>query len=53
MKIPVLKNNLSYVSLIDFVILFAILIILSLLIARRYSRKMFSKSAMNAYREEI
>lgn len=53
LKIPVLKNNLSYVSLIDFVILFAILIILSLLIARRYSRKMFSKSAMNAYREEI
>lgn len=53
LKIPVLKNNLSYVSLIDFVILFAILIILSLLIAKRYSRKMFSKSAMNAYREEI
>lgn len=53
LKIPVLKNNLSYVSLIDFVILFAILIILSLLIARRYSRKMFGKSAMNAYREEI
>ncbi len=53
LKIPVLKNNLSYVSLIDFVILFAILIMLSLLIARRYSRKMFSKSAMNAYREEI
>lgn len=53
LKIPVLKNNLSYVSLIDFIILFVILIILSLLIARRYSRKMFSKSAMNAYREEI
>lgn len=53
LEIPVLKNNLSYVSFIDFVILFAILIILSLLIAKRYSRKMFSKSAMNAYREEI
>lgn len=53
LKIPILKNNLSYISLLDFIILLAILIILSLLIARRYSRKMFSKSAMNAYREEI
>lgn len=53
LKIPFLKNNLSYISPIDFIILLAILIILSLLIARRYSRKMFSKSAMNAYREEI
>lgn len=53
LKIPILKNNLSYISPADFIILLAILIILSLLIARRYSRKMFSKSAMNAYREEI
>lgn len=53
LKIPILKNNLSYISPLDFIILLAILIILSLLIARRYSRKMFSKSAMNAYREEI
>lgn len=53
LKIPILKNNLSYISPLDFIILLAILIILSLLIARRYSRKMFRKSAMNAYREEI
>lgn len=53
LKIPILKNNLSYIRPADFIILLAILIILSLLIARRYSRKMFSKSAMNAYREEI
>ena len=53
LKISKLKNNLSYVSIKDYIVLFAILIILSLLIARRYSRKIFSKSAMNAYREEI
>lgn len=53
LKIPILKNNLSYIRPADFIILLAILIILSLLIARRYSRKMFRKSAMNAYREEI
>lgn len=53
LKISRIKNNLSYVSIKDYIILFAILIILSLLIAGRYSRKIFSKSAMNAYREEI
>ncbi len=36
----------------DYVILTVSLMLMSLLIANRYSRKIFKKSAMNIYREE-
>lgn len=52
-KLNQLKYGLSFIYWYDYVILFAALILLSLLIAGRYSRKIFSKSAMSAYREEI
>ena len=47
-----LKNQLSYLKPLDYVVLVVLLITMSLLIAKRYSRKIFGKSAMNVYREE-
>ena len=50
--VAMLRLQLSYLEIYDYVILFAMLMIMSLLIARRYSRKIFTNSAMNVYREE-
>ncbi len=47
-----LKSQLSYLKPLDYVVLVVLLITMSLLIAKRYSRKIFGKSAMNVYREE-
>ena len=49
---PSLKSQLSYLKPLDYVVLVVLLITMSLLIAKRYSRKIFGKSAMNVYREE-
>ena len=43
---------LYYLTLRDYVVLAILLLLMSLLIARRYSRKIFTKSAMKAFREE-
>ena len=37
----------------DFLILYGIVLVLTLLLARRYSKQMFRKTAMNAYKEEV
>mgnify|MGYP000848620391 FL=1 len=47
-----LKAALMYLDMKDYVILTLTLMLMSLLIANRYSRKIFKKSAMNIYREE-
>lgn len=43
---------LDFMTVPDYILLFVALAGMSLLIARRYSRKIFSKTAMNVYREE-
>lgn len=43
----------TYFKFNDYVILYLILIIMSILISYRYSRKLFKTSVMNAYREEV
>lgn len=48
----IMRRNLQFLSWYDYVAVLMILIIISLLIAVRYSRKIFSKSAMSIYREE-
>lgn len=45
-------QRLKFLTPRDYVFLFLALTGMSLLIAKRYSRKIFSKSAMNVYREE-
>lgn len=47
-----LKDALLYLDFKDYIILTITLMLMSLLIANRYSRKIFKKSAMNIYREE-
>ncbi len=48
-----LRSALNFLGSTDYVVLLALLLVMSLLIAKRYSRKIFSKSAMKAYREEV
>ena len=43
---------LYYLTLRDYAVLAVLLLLMSLLIAGRYSRKIFTKSAMKAFREE-
>lgn len=51
-NVKALKNALLYLEFKDYIILTVALMLMSLLIANRYSRKIFKKSAMNIYREE-
>lgn len=48
-----LRSNLHFLTPFDYIILLAGLLVMSLLIANRYSRKIFTKSAMTAYRGEV
>ena len=51
-KIDAVNKLLYYLTPMDYVILAVLLLLMSLLIAARYSRKIFTKSAMKAFREE-
>lgn len=51
-NIPSLMNYLTYLTLRDYVILGAILLVMAVLIASRFMRTIFRSSAMGAYREE-
>ena len=50
--VPTVNERLAFLSATDYFILFVGLLVMSLLIAKRYSHKIFSKSAMKVYREE-
>lgn len=50
--VPAVNERLAFLSATDYLILFVGLLVMSLLIAKRYSHKIFSKSAMKVYREE-
>lgn len=43
----------SYLSAKDYVILYGVLCLMSLLLAGRYARQLFRQTAMNAYKEEV
>jgi hypothetical protein len=51
-KLEAVNKLLYYLTPLDYVILAVLLLLMSLLIAARYSRKIFTKSAMKAFREE-
>lgn len=48
-----IKDLSMYLKAIDYLILYLILFVISYLIANRYAKKLFTKSAMNTYREEV
>ncbi len=51
-EIKELKKLLFYLTPVDYIALAALLLLMSLLIANRYSRNIFKRSAMKAFREE-
>ena len=48
-----ITERLKFLTTRDYVLLFSAMLLMSLLIAQRYSRKIFQSSAMNVYREEV
>lgn len=52
-QLPKLSKLLFYLTPLNCSILGAVLLLMSLLIANRYSRHIFTKSAMKAFREEV
>ena len=52
-KFEYIKNLITYIEFKDYVIIYAIIIIMSYLESIRYSRKLFRKSAMKTYKEEV
>ncbi|MBQ0018454.1 MAG: ABC transporter ATP-binding protein [Clostridiales bacterium] len=52
-NIEQVSKLLNFLSIPDFAITGAILVVMSILIANRYSRKIFSRSAMKVFKEEV
>jgi len=48
-----IKDLVTYFNINDYIAIYIILIILSMLISNRYSRKLFNNSALKTYREEV
>ena len=52
-KINYVKNLTEYLTIVDFIVVYLLLIFMSWLISNRFARKLFKQSAMNTYREEV
>ena len=52
-NMPLLKDLSTYMTLNNYFILYIVLLMMSLFITFRYSRKLFKDSVMNTYREEV
>ena len=52
-KFEYIKDMTTYFNLGDYILLYIMLVIMSLLIALRYARGLFKNTIMNAYREEV
>lgn len=50
---PYAVRMIRYIRPGDYVILYIVVLVMTLLLAYRYSSQMFKKTAMNAYREEV
>ena len=53
LKIDYIRKLIEYLTVGNYILIYVILILMSYLIANRFSRKLFKKSAMNTYREEV
>jgi len=51
--VKAIANIIDYLKLSDYIIMYIILVFMSYLISSRYARKIFNKSAMKTYREEV
>ena len=52
-NMPLLKDLSTYMTLNNYILLYFVLLMMSLFITFRYSRKLFKDSVMNTYREEV
>ena len=52
-EVACLQQLASFLTMGDLVILYAVLCLMSVLLAGRYARQLFKKTAMNAYKEEV
>lgn len=52
-QVQYLQHLVSFLSATDLVLLYVVLCALSILLAARYARGLFRKTAMNAYKEEV
>ncbi len=52
-NITYIEDLIKYLELKDYIVLYAILFVISFLITKRYAKKLFASSAMNTYREEV
>lgn len=52
-NIKMISNVISYLKIRDYMLMYLILIMISYLISTRFSSKLFKKSAMKSYREEV
>ena len=53
LNIKFISNIMEYLSLRDYILMYIVLIVMSYLISTRYASKIFKKSAMKSYREEV
>ena len=51
--VKTISDNLEYLKLSDYAIMYVILVVMSYLISTRYASKIFKSSAMKTYREEV
>jgi len=52
-NVSFIKSMVEYLNMSDYILMYLILIIMSYLISARFSSKIFKKSAMKSYREEV
>ena len=52
-NIKFIKSCMEYLNIYDYILMYIILTLMSYLISSRFSLKIFKKSAMNTYREEV
>lgn len=53
LDINFMKNTSEYLGIRDYILMYLILVFMSYLISSRFSSKIFKKSAMKSYREEV
>ena len=52
-KINFIKSSSEYLNISDYILMYIILVVMSYFISSRFSSKIFKKSAMKSYREEV
>lgn len=53
LDISFMKNSSEYLVMRDYILMYLVLVLMSYLISSRFSSKIFKKSAMKSYREEV